>query len=64
MNFNEDEAVIVTNFDPGQVWRPIAVSTRSKTQGLDAQQQVDKVSRADKGQLPIDKKSQQMDKGK
>ena len=30
MNFNEDEAVIAENFDPNQVWRSIAESTRSK----------------------------------
>ena len=43
MNFNEDEAIIAANFDLGQVWRPIAASTRSKAQGTDGQQQVDKV---------------------
>ena len=41
MNFSEDEAVIVANFDQNQVWRPIAVSTRSKAQGAYGQQQDD-----------------------
>ena len=32
MNFNEDEAIVVANFNPNQVWRPVAKNTRSKAQ--------------------------------
>ena len=43
MNFNEDDAVIAANFDPNQVWRPVAASTRSKAQVANDQEYTDKV---------------------
>ena len=64
MNFSEDEAIIAENFDQNQGQRPIAVSTKSKAQGANGQQQVDKVQQADKVQQPTDETQQQVDKGK